>query len=256
MAKNLSAGQMIYVPSMLLADGDKLPHSIYRTEIVEVVDRSVRVKISGGGFSDLIASSKVQENLGIAIVSIGDFSTEDSLITPLTKSVLQFCRLLVPDDHLTVVKIRAIGELGAWWEKNHGAYTLVILIGHGSSTAITFGVGGERKPASFERRFRDANATPKTFISLCCETGRAPFAQQFSGLPFCDAFIAPFHSVHGAVASQFVQSFLSLNLLQAKSVTVAFKNALESVPGREKFRLWRNGKHVRNVQVRAANKES
>lgn len=251
MAKNLQVGQMVYVPSMLVPDGERLPHSIFRAEVAEIINRSVRVKIAGGEISAPIASSKILSDLGIAIVSIGDFATEDGLINPLTKSVLQFCRLLVPDDQLTTVRIRAIGELGSWWEKNHAVYTLIILIGHGSSTAITFGVGGERKPSSFDRRFRAANAEPKTFISLCCETGRAPFAKEFSALPFCGALIAPFHSVHGAVASQFVQSFLSLNLLQAKSVTVAYKNAVESVPGRERFRLWRNGMHIRNARAQS-----
>ena len=99
----------------------------------------------------------------------------------------------------------------------------------------------------FARRLSSAGASPKTIISLCCETGRNPFASEFSALPFCDALIAPFHAVHGAVASQFFQSFLGLHLLKAESTTVAFKHANAAIPGRENFRLWRNGKHVRGL---------
>ncbi|WP_192796482.1 hypothetical protein [Acidithiobacillus sp. 'AMD consortium'] len=239
MAFNLKLDQWVYVPSILLPDGGRDIHAIRRCKIAEVVNRSVCVQLSDGSSSKKIASSKIHTNLGIALVSIGDFASEEGLITPLSKSILQFCRLLVPDDQMTSIKIRAIGELGEWWGKNHPAYTHVILVGHGSREAIHFGVGGARKPKSFERRLGIHHASPKTFISLCCETGRNPFARDFSRLPFCGTLIAPYHTVHGAVASQFLQSFMSLHLLQGKSLGVAFKNASELIPGRESFRLWK-----------------
>ena len=174
-------------------------------------------------------------------MSIGDFQSEDGLINPLSKSLLQFCRLLLPDDHIASVKIRAIGEFGEWWAIHHAAYTHIILIGHGDKTAIYFGVGGARLPISFDRRLSKHNASPKLFISLCCETGTAPFARDFSKLPFCKALIAPEKSIHGAVASQYLQTFLSLHLLQGKSIKIAFNNSNSLVPGIDRFSMWTAG---------------
>lgn len=246
MAHNLQVDQTVQVPAFLIPEGDRLPYSMYSTSVVEVVNRSVRVRLPGGGApSELIAASKIHSNIAIAIVSIGDFATEDSLITPLTKSVLQFCRLLLPDDQITSLKLRALGELGKWWSVNHGAYSHVVLIGHGSRNGITFGVGGERNAELFSRRLSEHSGPKKTFISLCCETGRNPFAGQFSRLPFCGWYMAPLHSIHGAVASHFLQSFFSLHLLKAESTAVAFRHANAALPTREGFRLWRAGALVK-----------
>lgn len=241
MTWNLHVDETIYVPSRLVPDGDRFPHSIFKSKVVEIQARSVRCQMPNGQPSELIATSKVHKSVGVALVSIGDFLTEDSLINPLAKGVLQLCRLLLPDDHVTGIRVRAIGELGEWWTKNHGSYTHVVLVGHGSKDGITFGVGGERSARLFLKRLGPANADPKTFISLCCESGRAPFAREFSMLPFCRRYIAPYHSVHGAVAAQFLQSFLNLHLLQGCSPTVAFRKAIASMPSRESFRLWHQG---------------
>jgi hypothetical protein len=212
-----------------------------RCEVVSANDRSIHVRLPDGTASRPIGSSKVHQSLGIALVSIGDFQSEDGLINPLSKSLLQFCRLLLPDDHIASVKIRAIGEFGEWWAIHHAAYTHIILIGHGDKTAIYFGVGGARLPISFDRRLSKHNASPKLFISLCCETGTAPFARDFSKLPFCKALIAPEKSIHGAVASQYLQTFLSLHLLQGKSIKIAFNNSNSLVPGIDRFSMWTAG---------------
>lgn len=234
----------VYVPSNLLPEGDRDIHAIRRTTVVDAKDRSIRVSLPDGSVSEWFGSSKAHADLGIALVSIGDFETEEGLISPLSKSILQFCRLLLPDDHLTAIKIRAIGELGEWWCKNHNAYTHIVFVGHGDKDAIYFGVGGARRPISFDRRLGGHGASRKTFISLCCETGKAPFAEGFSKLSFCETLIAPEHSIHGAVGSQFLQTFLSLHLLQGKSVKVAFNNANELMPGSENFSVWKNGRDV------------
>jgi hypothetical protein len=237
-------GDRVYVPSNLLPSGDRDIHAIRRTSVVAVKDRSIQVHLPDGSASSWFGSSKAHADLGIALISIGDFETEEGLIVPLSKSILQFCRLLLPDDHIAAIKIRAIGELGEWWAKNHNAYTHVVLVGHGDSEAIYFGVGGARLPISFNRRLGSHGAYGKTFISLCCETGKAPFAEEFSKFTFCETLIAPEHSIHGAVGSQFLQTFLSLHLLQGKSVKVAFNNANDLMPGTENFTVWKNGRDV------------
>lgn len=240
MAKAI-VGETVYVPTSDLHGAVSTDQTFYRTTVVATQDRSVIVNLPGGAISSPIATSRIHRTLGIAIIAVGDFQSEEALLTPLSKSVLQFCRLLVDDDSVVLVRIRAIGELGEWWNKNHLAYSHIVVIGHGSSDGIAFGVGGLRKAISFQRRVAVHGGPKRIFISLCCETGRKPFAKDFSSLSICSNWIAPFHSVHGAVASQFCQTFLTWHILQGKSVRVAFNKATQSVPGNESFRLWRSG---------------
>jgi hypothetical protein len=244
MARNLQLDERVWVPSYLVPGGERLSYAIYQTKVVERLLRSVRIQLPTGEASEPISTSKVHRDIAICLVSIGDFSTEDSLIAPLAKSALQYCRLLLPDEHISSVRIRAIGEFAEWWSKNQAAYTHIVFIGHGSPTGITFGVGGERSAEHFQRRLVSENESAKIFISLCCETGRTPFASKFSSLPFCETLIAPFQSVHGATASQFLQAFLGAHLLRAESTTVAFRSANSALPGKESFRLWREGRLV------------
>ncbi len=243
LTQKYTAGATVYVPTGLLPDGDSYPKTIYRTSVTQTRDRSAKVRLRDGNDSDWIATSKIHDNVGVAIISIGDFATEETLLNPLAKSVLQFCRLLLDDDSVAHVRVRAIGELGSWWRINHAAYSHVVLIGHGSPTSIKFGYGGDRTPDDFERRVFTEVSSDKVFISLSCETGKATFAKKFSRIETCGHLIAPFHSIHGAVASQFFQTFMSLQLLCGKSTKVAFNNASDTVPGTGIFRLWKDGKH-------------
>lgn len=61
-------------------------------------------------------------------------------------------------------------------------------------------------------------------------------------MPVSIHFIGPFHSVHGAVASQLAQTSLAFHLIEGESIGVAFKHAREYTPGSTSFRLWTNGK--------------
>jgi hypothetical protein len=244
MTKKFIENDTVYIPSLILPDGDSYPTSIYRTSVSQTQLKSIKVRLRDGGYSDWIASSKAHKNLGIAIVTIGDFSTEETLLNPLAKSVLQFSRLLLDDSSITSIKVRAIGEFGAWWKVNQLAYSHIILIGHGSPNDISFAYGGARSPADFQRRVFIGGEGKKTFISLCCETGKNSFGSEFSKMPSCDNFIAPFHSIHGAVASQFFQTYMCWHLLYGKTTKIAFNKAASTVPGSDIFRLWKDGYKV------------
>ena len=246
MPSAISTEQLVYIPTRFLPDSKRDSHAIRQCKVIDISGRSVRVQLKNGDPSDLIAVSKIHTNLGVALVSIGDFETEDGLINPLSKSLLQFCRLLLPDDQMTSVRVRSITEVGSWWNVNHGAYTHVIVVGHGSADAIKFGVGGDRQAKSFHRQMHEVDAHPKTFISLCCETGKSTFAREFSGFDFCNYFIGPEHSIHGAVASQFLQSFLNLHLLQGKSTKIAHRHANDLVMAEDRFSIWKAGINVSN----------
>lgn len=163
------------------------------------------------------------------------------MLNPLAKSILQFSRLLLDDSSVSSIRIRAIGELGAWWKINQAAYSHIIFIGHGSPSDIYFAYGGARTPSDFKRRVLSLAKTKKTFISLCCETGKNSFASEFSSISACANLIAPFHSIHGAVASQFFQTYMCWHLLHGKTTKVAFNKAASTIPGTDIFRLWKDG---------------
>lgn len=208
MAQKFNVGDRAYIPTSLLPNDDEYPHSLFQTSVVMTQGRSVQVTLRGGDASDWITSSKLHRSVGIAIISIGDFGSEEALLNPLARSVLQFCRLLLDDASVTWIRIRAIGELGKWWSINHAMYSHIIFVGHGAPEGIHFGYGGWRDPGMSERRVFSVPTNKKIFISLCCQTGKAAFSKAFSLFASCGHLIAPFHSAHGAIASQFVQTYM------------------------------------------------
>lgn len=237
MASNLKAGERVYVPRSRLGIAQEAS-AFYQTKVLDIKKRSITVSVPGGG-TKTIASSLAHRRIGALVVNIGDYSTESTLLDPLAKSVLQYFRLLLSDDEVASVKLRSIAELDAIWKKNHKAYSHVVIVGHGSSDGITFGVDGLTRAERFENPF--GNTGPVNLVSLCCETGYAAFSKPLSQQKAFRCVIAPFHSVHGAVASQFCQTFFSYHLLEGETLAVAFKHARESVPGGASFRMWRDG---------------
>ena len=237
----LKVGDRVYVPCMLVPQLIDQGTALYRTKVASRAGNSACVELPGGATSQPIGVSRLHSDVGILIINIGDFLSETSLLDPLSKSVLQFCRLLVPDDQVASVKVRSVAELRAYWLKNHRAYTHIVLIGHGDKDGLGFGVDGDVDMDGLESLFKYRGAKPKSFISLCCKTGYADFGKTFSSFAVCKTFAAPFNSVHGATASQFCQTMLTWSLLEGRTTTVAFKSARSSVPGAVSFRLWKNG---------------
>ena len=203
------------------------------------------MKLPDGNWSDWIGSSVIHRSLGILIIRIGDFKTETALLDPLRKSVLQFFRLLLTDDMVRAFDVRTLTELKHVWDQNHGGFTHVVLIGHGDrNKGVCFANSKWKKAHALNAVFRSAAAKPKTIVSLCCETGYANVAQTISEMDYCENFVAPFHSVHGAIASQFCQSFFTYILLQGESIGNAFRHARDGTPGAKIFRHWVDGEMV------------
>ncbi|MBB3232850.1 hypothetical protein [Halomonas stenophila] len=239
MARNLAIGDIVFVPCSKFPELEDHPTAFYETRVVDVDKRSIKVNLPGQVVSDFFGISLAHQNLGLLIISIGDFATEEALIGPLSKSVLQYARLLLPDDVLRHVRVRSLAELQTIWRQNHGAYTHVVFIGHGSQDGIMFGVDKWISAKKLnEEVIRIWGGSRKVIISLCCKTGYKSFGGEVSSFPQCSYFIGPYHSVHGAIASQFCQTFLAHHLLEGKTVVVAFKKARESVVGSASFRLW------------------
>jgi len=225
---------------------------MYETVVVQAQGdderrRSVKVRLRDGQTSDWIASSRVTADASVLLLRIGDYSstgtTEDSLLDPLAKSALQFLRLLLQDDIIYKRAVRSTDELRVLWAREAGTFHHVVLVGHGSRDGILFGVDGLVTADELSSALGN-HAPGRNFISLCCRTGWADFAREFSASQVCGELIAPFHSVHGAVASQFLQTLLVCRFFQGKSPKVSFRQANQCIPSGHRFRRWVNGKHV------------
>jgi hypothetical protein len=235
----LQVGDQVYVRRSLLGLEDDDISPFYRTNIRARQDRSVQVDKPDGSLSEPIAISKIATNFGVLIVRIGDFN-EDGLLDPLAKSVLHYCRMLLPSDSVRLIELRTELELVALWEKVHGICQQVVLVGHGGPSGFLFGEE-EVNPERLANIISGPNPTPKEFISLGCQTGVAGFGKAFSSSPRASHFIAPFHSVRGCVASLFTQTYLNERLLASYSPKVAFNHARDDLLGAVSFRLWQNG---------------
>jgi hypothetical protein len=242
MATQFAVDDKVFVPASRIKGMEGHPFAFYETRISEVGVRKVKVLLQGGATSEWIGAVLCQKNIGILIFTIGDLETETGLLDPLAKSVLQYCRLLVPDDYLRAYKVRSLAELKTIWLKEQAAYSHVIIVGHGSREGIKFSVDEWVKPDVLDSNLKVRGAPKKVFISLCCQTGYKAAGGKLSEMAITSHFLAPFHSVHGAVASQFVQTFLAFHLLEGESVGVAFRHARKYTPGSTSFRLWENGK--------------
>lgn len=218
---------------------EDLSSVVWRTKIVDAEPGKVKIQLRDGTASEWIGSGLCHRNIGVLILTFGDLSTEDTLLDPLAKSVLQYCRLLVPDDQVKAYKIRSLNELSSIWNKEHANYSHVIFVGHGCRDGFCLSNDGWASPKQIETAFRKRGAQKKVFVSLCCQTGFQAIGGVLSKMTICSEFIAPFHSVHGAIASQFAQTFLAFHLLQGETTGVAFKHARENTPGSTSFRLWR-----------------
>ena len=118
----------------------------------------------------------------------------------------------------------------------------MVIVGHGSPEGIKFSVDEWVKSDVLDAALKVRGAPKIVFVSLCCQTGCKAAGGKLSEMAICSHFIAPFHSVHGAVASQFAQTFLAFHLLVGESAGVAFRHARKYTPGSTSFRLWEKGK--------------
>ncbi|MCS5523973.1 hypothetical protein NY551_14620 [Curtobacterium flaccumfaciens pv. oortii] len=253
MSPRFKEGDRVFFPSRLLPSPDQQPHALTEAKVTATLERSIRVDRQNEDGEDLTVATRLVhgENLGITIFEIGDLETETSTLDPLTKSVLQYLRLLSEDGLLRKFKIRTTSELSRIWATYEVATSHVILIGHGSSDSIHF--VDEEDPVTgkqFARLLEKAAKTtkPKTFISLSCQTGRHSFASAFSKSDVCRDYMAPFQSVHSAAASLYAQSFFSHHLLSGEGITASHRKARQAVGDGVSFRRWRDGVMVRQTK--------
>jgi hypothetical protein len=216
-------------------------------KVVAIENRSIKVEGAMGAVSEFFAAHRAypeRGNLGVLVLTIGDFETEAATLEPLRKTVLQYLRLLLPDDMLLGVMVRGQEELKTAWGRYEAARRHVILIGHGSGDGLFFGAEEDDLPGDeLAALLKPENAeAKKVFISLACQTSTAPFARSFSQAEHCEALVAPMQSIHGAVAALFCHAFFAAHFLDGHSLKVAFNKSVMT-PGAQggTFRFWRNG---------------
>jgi hypothetical protein len=237
----------VYIPASLTRQGATAPYALVERKVLRQADKGRSIFIDDGdGESMKVATRRVQPgSLGFALIRIGDFQTENTLLDPLAKSVLQYLRLMLPDHVVTNVSIRTLHELQEWWAFNSAAQTHCILVGHGEPEGLKFLdhenlVSGTHLGSALTEAAALAS-TPKAFLSLSCLSGRAGFANGFSATRICRAFIGPHQSVHGASASQYIQTLLAHHLLDGTELLAAHRRANKSTSKGTSFRFFRSG---------------
>jgi hypothetical protein len=250
------AGQTVFVPTALVSRHDA-EVALAPFKVAEVGGsehpKSIRVVLHAAEDPDdgWVASALVHSRVGIYLVRVGDFSTESALLDPLAKGLNHFFRLLVgnSDDYFKIAYIRTRHELAQFWANEHRNVSHLVIVAHGRRDAIRF-VGNDAH-SNYEdwmtgdelQGFVDAITPvgPAHIVSLACLTGYADFSRPLSLAQACVDCIAPLHSVHGAIASQFCQTLFVEHFLHGRRWPIAFRNARESTPGVSTFRRWEHG---------------
>lgn len=253
MPPKFTAHEKVYIPASLLPRaGGNAPFALLERTVRRQADHGRAIWIDDqDGEAVKVSTRKVQPgNLGFCLIRIGDFATEKTLLDPLAKSVLQYLRLMLPDDIVTSVAVRTLHELEEWWSKHSAAQTHCVLIGHGDASGIKFLDGPDLVSGARLGAALTDKAAPKTnpvaFLSLSCLTGRAEFGNGFSSSKICKDFIGPMQSVHGASASQYVQTLLAHHLLDGTELLPAHRRANRSTIDGTSFRFFRQGGRLPN----------
>lgn len=241
MSPSAVVGEQVYVPVARIDAKPNTPFALVRGPVQAVMGRSVVVSLPYGIGQVTVASSLIHKDVGVCVLRIGDMETEDSLLNPIAKSVLQYLRLLVPDDQVTYVALRTREELYALYAALAPSFTHFVIVGHGADGDLILSCGQRESGTDLAANFFSRCAQPRKFISLCCNTGRAEFAKSFSQSACCEALVAPFGTLHGAVATQFLQTFFGYHFLEGRTFRTAFKNARIHVSGGATFRIWTDG---------------
>jgi hypothetical protein len=235
----LSVGDWVYVPASRFGI-ENGTHAVVKAQVSAVQDRSFAVHLAGGGQSGLISTGYAHRDVGVLVVTVGDFATEAATLTPLTKSVVQYLRLLLPDDMVRSVFVRGFDEFKAAWTLLAGASTHVVIVGHGDGDGLLFGTTGAVTAAG--EIAAAVTDRPREYLMLACRTGRAEFAKAFSLAAGCRTLVAPFNSVHAATAAQFATTYFGERFLGGRTEKAAFNKLSEiSSLGEARYRYWKAG---------------
>lgn len=241
MPAGIKIDHYIYVPVERISSASQVPHALVKGKVIAIDKRTLTVDLPYGIGTVNVASSAVHVDVAVCLIRIGDFDTEATLLDPLAKSILQYLRLLIPDDQLKQFSVRTKEEFFQVYSRTAPSHSHFVIVGHGTEDSLLFAMKDKVKGEDLARQLELRCSDARTFINLCCETGKAGFSKKFSQSPICRVLISPLGSLHGAVASQFLQTLFGYHFLEGRTLKVAFNKAREQVPGGAAFRIWRNG---------------
>lgn len=242
MAADLQPDEDIWIPYRCVDPHLEGPRCVFQTKVLRMEERSVVANHPRTGGGEIkVAASFAHRRVGVAIIRIGDGKSEAGLLDPLAKSVLQFFRLLLSDDLVWLIEVRSLAELTKMWKDVEPMTSHVVLIAHGFSEGLTFLIDGDVSATQVLQAFPHMGGDPRRFISLACETGRNPFAGEFSAGEGVESFVAPYHSIHGALASQFCQAYYIHHVFDGRTSAPAYRWAKKSMPTGVNFTFWRDG---------------
>lgn len=233
----------VYVPRSRLGLPQNGMSSFYRSTVTQTGRCKLKVGLSDGSESDWVATSFAKERIKAAVITFGDFHSELYSFDPLAKNVLHHLRLVLGPDEAMAIKVRSLQELRMFWSTEQAEISHVVFIGHGDGTRVLFGVDSWVSGSDLASALRVWGAPKKHFLSLCCRTGLAGFAKPFSSAAICEDLVAPFHSVHAALAAQFYATYFSAQYLGGATSKVAYNSASSAVVDGTRFRFWDNGSH-------------
>lgn len=93
-ARNLERGEMVYVPRSRLDLTRQDSSAFFRTKVLEVLERSVRISLPGGGTAE-IGSSQVRRDTGVLLINVGDFESKVGLFNKIENSIYKYISLLL-----------------------------------------------------------------------------------------------------------------------------------------------------------------
>lgn len=242
----------MWVPSSKLP-GDSAFALVHRKVLSQKPNgRSVLIDDGAAG-SVSIASRLVHPSpLAVLLLRLGELETETTLLDPLSKSVLQFLRLLLPDDAITTLNARTPDEIQVFMQASGAAFSHVVLVGHGRKDALKLPGGKWLPVADFVELIAQAQNV-RYVISLACRTGLTDFGRGMTIGASPLELVGPTGEVHGATASLFAQQLLAEHLLDSKEFPAAVRRANAAVRGTT-FAHWRNG--VKNSVQKPGRKRS
>lgn len=187
-----------------------------------------------------VASRLVHDStLGILVLRVGDLTTEETLLNPLAKSVLQYLRLLLQDDAVQRLDIRTEEELRLFMAASGSRYSHLVLVGHGSPTGLILPGRATYLPPERFAQILSLGGSIHSVVSLACKTGLTRFGRSLTTGGVRE-LAAPTSPVHGASASLFAQQFLAEHLLEGRDFATSVRRANSAVG--PNFVHWRGGK--------------
>src|SRR5687767_4321058 len=126
MTTKFKVGDSVVVAAARLGDA-RSTFAMVEKKVDGVEGRSIIVTHNDESFKVSSKRAHGAQSFGITILRIGDIGSDATLLDPLAKSILQFSRLLLPDDRVRLINVRTQVELQIQLRK-YGSFDSLLII--------------------------------------------------------------------------------------------------------------------------------